>query len=148
MPFAGRSLKASHVGRSLRRQLSITDFAHKAAVKGDSQVRAAFAAGNMAAQRRGAAALDRTHHLQLAEADMAAIGLAPCGAVIAEDISDLQRWPDHDDLSGRRRLAFLPWLPRDAQMAQRACDGRDPARRNARIARRRVKFDMAEKGLD
>ena len=110
---------------------------------------AAFAACNMPAERGGAAALDRTHHLQLAEADMAAIGLAPCGAVIAEDISDLQRWPDHDDLTGRRRLAFLCWLlPRDAQMAERACDGRNPARGNACIARCRVKFDMTEKGLD
>ena len=42
-----------------------------------------------------AAALDRTHDLQLIEAHMAAVGLAPSGTVIAEDIRDLQNWSSH-----------------------------------------------------
>jgi hypothetical protein len=44
---------------------------------------------DMAAERRGAAALDCAHHLQLVEAHMAAVGLAPSGAVAAEDVRDL-----------------------------------------------------------
>jgi hypothetical protein len=55
-------------------------------------VRAALvlAARNVPAERRCAAALDRTHDLQLLEADMAAVGFTPSRAVIAEDIRDLQ----------------------------------------------------------
>jgi hypothetical protein len=53
-------------------------------------MRAAFATRDMAAERRGAAALDRRHRLQLAEADMAGIGTAPGSAVRAENIRDLQ----------------------------------------------------------
>ena len=54
-----------------------------------------LAARDMAAERRRAAALDRTHHLQLIEAHMAAVGLAPSGAVVAEDVRDLQSWLNH-----------------------------------------------------
>src|SRR5215469_2980101 len=61
--------------------------------------RRVLAACDMAAERRRAAALDRTHHLQLLEAHMAAIGLTPRRAVIAEDVRDLQSWSNH----GRRR---------------------------------------------
>jgi hypothetical protein len=46
----------------------------------------------MAAERRRPATLDGTHHLHLAEADVAAIGLTPRGPVITEDIRDLQYW--------------------------------------------------------
>ena len=49
-----------------------------------------LAARNMPTERRGAAALDRTHHLHLLEADVAAVGFTPSGAVVAEDIRDLQ----------------------------------------------------------
>jgi hypothetical protein len=45
----------------------------------------------MAAERRCAAALDRTHDLDLAEADMAGIGFAPRCPMVAEDIRDLQQ---------------------------------------------------------
>jgi hypothetical protein len=51
----------------------------------------------MAAERRGAAALDRRHHLELAEADMAGIGTAPCRAMVAEDIYRL--WSQSFSLS-------------------------------------------------
>ena len=37
-----------------------------------------LAARDMAAERCRAAVLDRRHHLELAEADMAGIGLTPC----------------------------------------------------------------------
>ena len=54
-----------------------------------------LAARDMPAERRRATALDRIHHLQLLKADMAAIGLAPSRAVIAENIRDLQSWSSH-----------------------------------------------------
>src|SRR5712675_63345 len=45
-----------------------------------------LAACDMPAERRGATALDRTHHLQLLEAHMPAVGLAPGRTVIAENV--------------------------------------------------------------
>src|SRR6516165_7752761 len=53
----------------------------------------------MAAERCRATALDRTHHPQLLEAHMAAVGLPPSKAMVAEDVRDLQSWSNH----GRRR---------------------------------------------
>jgi len=61
--------------------------------------RRVLAARDMPTERRRATALDRTHHLQLVEADVPAIGLTPSRAVIAEDVRDLQSWLSH----GRRR---------------------------------------------
>src|ERR1700747_2461641 len=58
-----------------------------------------LAACDMAAERRRATALDRTHDLQLLEAHMGAVGLSPRRAVIAEDVRDLQSKSNH----GRRR---------------------------------------------
>src|SRR3984893_2083598 len=46
----------------------------------------------MPAERRGAATLDRRHHLQLIEADVPGIGSSPCRSMAAENIRDLQRW--------------------------------------------------------
>jgi hypothetical protein len=57
----------------------------------------------MAAERRGAAALDRAHHLELAEAQMAGILGAPSSPMVAENIRDLQRWTGHR-CGGLRRL--------------------------------------------
>src|SRR5467141_2741056 len=61
--------------------------------------RRVLAACDMPAERRRAAALDRAHHLQLLEAHMPAVGLAPGRTVIAENVRDLQSWSSH----GRRR---------------------------------------------
>ena len=58
--------------------------------------RRVLAARDVAAERRRAAALDRAHHLQLIEARMAAVGLAPSGTVVAEDVRDLQNGLNHD----------------------------------------------------
>jgi len=78
------------------RQLPINGFAHKAAVIGDLRVQAVLAAHDMPAESRRAAALDRRHHLQLAETDMTGIGLPPCRAMVAEDIRDLPGGTSHD----------------------------------------------------
>jgi hypothetical protein len=74
------------------RRLPITYFAHKATIVGNDRVGAAriLAARNMPTERRCAAALDCTHHLQLLQADMAAVGITPSGTVVAEDLRDLQ----------------------------------------------------------
>ena len=53
-------------------------------------VRAVLAALDMAAERRRAAALDRRHDLQLAEAHMAGMA-APSRPAVAEDVRDLDR---------------------------------------------------------
>src|SRR6516162_1975283 len=52
--------------------------------------RRVLAARDMPAERRRAAARDGAHHLQLIEAHMAPVGLAPSGTVVAEDVRDLQ----------------------------------------------------------
>ena len=84
-----------------------------AAVEGDDRACAGIvlAARDMAAERRGAAALDGAHHFELPEADMAAVGFTPCGAVIAENIRDLQHWPGHSGgLCGHFTLLALRLL--------------------------------------
>ena len=73
----------------------------------------------MAAERRRAAALDRTHDLHLAEADVAGIGAPPRRPVVAEDIRDLQRWTRH----GRGRYAG-GWSFRLLLGLLRGCDSR------------------------
>jgi hypothetical protein len=61
--------------------------------------RGVLAARDIAAKRRGATGLDRAHHFQLCVAHVAAVGITPSGAVIAEDIRDFQSGTLHD---GRR----------------------------------------------
>ncbi len=53
----------------------------------------AFGAGShMTTERFGSAGLNRRHHLELAEADMAQVGRPPRGAISSKDICDLQSW--------------------------------------------------------
>src|SRR5262249_51322894 len=54
-----------------------------------------LAARDMPAESRSAAARDRAHHLQLIEADVAAVGVTPRRPTVAEDVRDLQRWTRH-----------------------------------------------------
>ena len=91
-----------------RRALALRAMPVAARVVRDLAVRALLAARDMPAERRRAAALDRRHHLQLAEADMAGIGPAPCRAVAAEDVRDLQRWTRHDKPRVRRAVRRPP----------------------------------------
>src|SRR5580693_6563268 len=80
-----------------------------AAVVGDLRMRAVLAAHDMAAESRRAAALDRAHHLHLAEAHMAGIGTTPSRSVVAKDIRNLQNWTHHDrgGLCGRIVLGLI-----------------------------------------
>lgn len=52
-----------------------------------------LATHDMAAESRGAAALDRVHYLVLLATDVTPVGITPSGAVIAEDVRDLQLRP-------------------------------------------------------
>src|SRR5260221_9527475 len=99
-----------------------------------------LAARDMAAERCRAAVLDRRHHLELAEADMAGIGLAPCRSMAAENIRDLQRWTWQGREPLCRRLVFpaLGLLARPRQQVERAVDAGDHAGGDARVARRRI----------
>ena len=108
-----------------------------ATVEGDDGVAACIvlAARDMSAEHCGAAALDRTHHLQLAEADMAGIGTAPCGTVVAEDVRNLQRWTDHraarPALSASGGSLVLPYRTADRADFARRQSCRSPRSRNA-----------------
>jgi hypothetical protein len=66
-----------------------------AGVVGDGRIGAVRAARDMTAEGCRAATLDRRHHLQLFEADMAGMGLTPCCAMAAEDIRNLQSRARH-----------------------------------------------------
>jgi hypothetical protein len=89
-----------------------------ATIVGDDRVGAVLAARDMAAERRGAAVLDRRHDLHLAETDVSGVGAPPRRPVVAEDIRDLQRRTRHDRryAGGWSLLFFLGLL--------RGCDSR------------------------
>jgi hypothetical protein len=76
-------------------RLPITGSAHKAGIVGDTCIGAVLAARDMAAKGCRPAVLDRRHHLQLVEADMAGMGFAPCRTTVAEDIRNLQSRARH-----------------------------------------------------
>src|ERR1700757_3653993 len=63
--------------------------------------RRVLTARDISTERRRATALDRTHHLQLVEAHVPAVGFTPSRTVIAENVRDLQSRSSHD----RRRYA-------------------------------------------
>ena len=60
---------------------------------------------------RRAAALDRRHHLQLAEAHMASVGFTPSGPVVAENVRNLQTWTGHQRRASSGRLVSFLILP-------------------------------------
>ena len=111
------------------------------AVVGNGCVGTILAALDMTAESRRAAALDGRHHLQLAEAHMAGIGLTPCRSMDAEDIRDLQRWMRHPSraLSGR-----LSPLELAGDMLQRAHDLADRLGGDTRIEGRGIELGVAK----
>ena len=56
---------------------------------------AVLAARDVSAEGCCAAVLDGAHHLELEQADVAAVGKTPRGTVVAEDVRDLQSWTGH-----------------------------------------------------
>jgi hypothetical protein len=91
------------------RPLALGAVAVAAGVVGDLGVPAVRALHAVAAERRRAAVLDGRHHLELAEAQVPGLRPAPSGAVVAEDVRDLQDWPRH----GRLRRAADPAVSAD-----------------------------------
>ena len=114
-----------------------------------------LAARDMAAERCRAAVLDRRHHLELAEADMAGVGLAPRPAMAAEDIRNLQLWMSQKRraLGGRLGLGLLFGLvldlvllgPQRRETIERAHDLADRVGGDARIERRRLEFGVPQR---
>ncbi len=127
--------------RSARRQLPITGSAHKAPVIGDLRLQAVLAAHDMAAESCRAAALDRRHHLQLAETDVTCIGLPPSRSMVAEDIRDLQGGTSHDRRGLCRRL-LLRCQRREP--IQRAHDRADHVGGYLRVERGGIEPGMSE----
>jgi hypothetical protein len=87
-----------------RRALTLRAVTVAAGIVSDALVRAVLTALDMSAERGGATSLDRRHDLQLAEADMAGVGLAPRRAMGAKDVGDLQARPRHAASVRRARI--------------------------------------------
>src|SRR5204862_5493534 len=130
-----------------RRTLALRAMPVTATIIADERVaaRLALAARNVASERRRAAALDGRHHLQLLEADVAAVGLTPSGAVVAENIRNLQSWTGHERRVLLRRLVLLALL---GQLIERAHHLGDQVGGDAGVVRRRIEALVAEQSLD
>jgi hypothetical protein len=76
-----------------------------AGVVADLLVTAGIAAQCMSSQRRGAALFDGRHDLELTEAQVSCLLLAPRRTVGAEDVGDLQGRPPH---GGTTRSSVSP----------------------------------------
>src|SRR6202166_2100930 len=111
-----------------------------------------LATRDMPAERRRAMALDRTHHLQLVEAHMPAVGLTPRRPVIAENVRDLQSWSSHGPASLRRRrlrtVSLRTPAVRRAQTLQGALDLGNQSDRHATVAGCRLGLGMSEQRLN
>ena len=99
---------------------------------------AGLAAFDMTAQRRRSAALDRRHHLQLAEAHMAGVGGTPSRPVMTEDVRHLDRRP-------RQRPRLAGHLQQEIEWARHLANRADG---DAGVKRRRVELLVSEQNLD
>ena len=75
---------------------------------------------------------------------MAGIGTAPCRAMVAEDIRNLQRRARHARRASGGRLVLLDLAD---EMIERAGDVADRSGGNLRVARCRVELGMSEQHL-
>jgi hypothetical protein len=92
-----------------RRALALWTMPVAAGIIGDAFMRAVLATLDVSAERRGPATLDRRHHLQLGEADVPGVSLAPRRPMGAKDVGDLRtaiRGPRH---AGLVRRAAIGW---------------------------------------
>lgn len=117
---------------------------------GDDGMGAVFAARDVAAERRCAAVLDRRHHLELTEAEVAGIGVAPCRSLAAEDVRHLQLCTPHRRRASgvRPALVFGGFAQQRREAIQRAHDFADRIGRDPRIERRGFQLGMAKQHLD
>src|SRR3954447_26159795 len=128
-----------------RRALALGTMAVATRVVGNSLVAAVFAALDMAAEDGRAAVLDGRHHLELAEADVPGIGLAPGGAVAMEDVCALQFLAAH----GRRLFPGSgPSFGRLPEPVEPAGYGADRGVGDAGVTGRGVELGVAEQHLD
>ena len=112
-----------------RRSLALRTVPIATGVVADLRVaaRLVLAAYDMAAELCRAAVLDRRHHLELLEADMAGIGLTPCRSLAAENIRDLQLGTGHRRGRYAGGWSFSPisgFLPGFFLGFLRGCDSR------------------------
>ena len=75
--------------------LALRTVAIAARVVGDLNLRAAFAAQDMSAERRTTALLDGRHDLELSQAQVRALSLAPSGPMPAEDVGNFKGEAPH-----------------------------------------------------
>ncbi len=102
----------------------------------------ALAALDVAAERRGAAGLDRRHDLELGQAHVAGVGRPPGRAVQAEDVGDLQR----GRMPGSGAGAVT--LHEQLEVLERARHGPDRLGGDAGVERGGVELGVAEQDLD
>ena len=76
---------------------------------------------------------------------MAAIGVAPSGTVVAEDIRNLQIWTGHEGHGLLGRLVLLGPLVVLAQLIERAHDLGDQVGGHARVVRGRIEALVASR---
>ena len=124
--------------------MALRTMAVAAAVVGNGGVTASRvgAACNVPAEGRRAAALDRAHYLHLRMGEVTLVGTTPSGAVIAEDICDLQGWTGQ---SRRRLLRRVLLRSERRQLIERAQHIAQHLARDVGIARGRVELRMAQR---
>jgi hypothetical protein len=128
-----------------RRALALGAVPVATGIVGDDGIGAVLAARDVPAQHRRAAALDRCHDLELPKTHVAGIGLPPCRPVVAEDIRDLQRRPQH---ARRMSTRCLNLLELDRDVLQRAHDCINGLGGHPRVERGILKLGMAEQYLN
>src|SRR5678816_583435 len=101
--------------------LALRTVAIAARVVGDLNLRAALAAQDMSTQRRAAALLDGRHNLELPQAQVRALSLAPSGSMLTEDVGDFQGTASHakrpyvggkisNGLTTSRKISVATWV--------------------------------------
>src|SRR5271168_5283046 len=103
---------------------------------------ARLAGFNMTAESGGAAGLDRRHHLQLGEADMAGMAAAEGSAMAQQDIGDLQQ------RAHRGSVAGVNTFQQPLELLERTGDSPDDFGCDTGIERGGVELGMAEQHLD
>jgi hypothetical protein len=106
---------------------------------------AVLATLDMAAENGRAAVLDGRHHLELAEADMPGIGVAPGGTMAMEDVCDLQLLAAHGRRLCPRSRPPFGWR---REPVERAGHGADRGVGDTGVTGRGVELGVAEQHLD